>query len=60
MSRPTIVWGCVADEYGLVHWRRHEAETTPDGRFVAHGVDEWAAEPSDAYASTHPAPLPAK
>ena len=60
MTATTYVWGTVADEYGLCHWRRHEGSTSPDGRFVAQRFDEWSSEPSDAYAVSHPAPLPAK
>lgn len=45
MSRLTIVWGVVADSWGLVHHPR------------ASG-DVFAREPSDAYADEHPAPMP--
>jgi hypothetical protein len=57
MNGPTIVWGTVADQYGYGHWSGVEAETLPDGRFVAHRVDEWATEPVDAYAPEHPVPM---
>ena len=60
MSATTIVWGALADALGHYHQRHVEGETTADGRFVARCVEEWGADPADAYASTHPAPMAMK
>jgi hypothetical protein len=60
MSATTVVWGCVADSYGLWRQRHVEADRTADGRFVARQLEEWGADPADAYAASHPAPVAMK
>ncbi|HUG31445.1 MAG TPA: hypothetical protein VMM14_01020 [Acidimicrobiia bacterium] len=58
MTKPTIVWGVIADELGLVHRSRVVREDLGGGHYRAYKDDEFKREGADAYASSHPAPIP--
>jgi hypothetical protein len=58
MTRPTIVWGTVADSLGLVHRSHVMRQDLGGGHYRAWKEEEFKRETADAYASSHPNPLP--
>jgi hypothetical protein len=59
-SKPTYIWGTVADSSGLVHHSAYRSEALAGGGMRAERLDEYLVEPASAYADTHKAPMPMK
>lgn len=56
-DKVTYVYGCLADQAGIVSWTTYHGQKLPGGRFRASKSVELAHEPGSAYALTHRAPM---